>query len=165
MQRIWGDYYAASGDGKRAKQHYADAQLAVGTRSEAEQTALLGARARSTEDFLRSGQQARAIEELRLWQREFPAAKAEGYWSLLYARYWFNRGQYAQTIAQAERLQAVNADSQYLDQLLFLAADSEMHRGRKDRAVATLHSLIKDCPGSPLVETAKKNLELLEKDK
>ena len=57
---------------------------------------------------------------------------------------------------------AVNRDSPYVDQLLLVAADSEMRRGRKDRALATLHSLVKDYPGSPLAPLAKKNIEVLE---
>ena len=93
---------------------------------------------------------------------DFPTEKIEGYLTLLYARYWAGRGKYAQAIAQAEQLLAVNRDSPYVDQLLLLAADSEMRRGRKDRALATLHSLVKDYPGSPLVPLAKKNIEALE---
>jgi len=46
--------------------------------------------------------------------------------------------------------------------LLFLAADCEMRLGRKDRASATLHSLVNDYPGSPLAPLAKKNIEILE---
>ena len=165
LHRVWGDYYAAVGDGKSARQEYLEAERAVGsTRSFIEQAAWRGAHARSTEVFLRERQYQAAFEELRAWQREFPAEKLEGYWSLLCARYWAERGQYAQAIAQAERLQAVNAESPYLDQLLFLAADSEMRRGRKDRALATLRSLLKDCPGSPLAPTAQTNITLLEKE-
>ena len=93
---------------------------------------------------------------------EFPTEKIEGYLTLLCARYWAGRGKYAQAIAQAEQLLAVNPDSPYVDQLLLVAADSEMRRGRKDRALATLHSLLKDYPGSPLAPLAKKNIEVLE---
>ena len=80
----------------------------------------------------------------------------------MYARYWAGRGKYAQAIAQSEQLQAVNPDSPYIDQVLLVAADSEMRRGRKDRALATLHALLKDYPGSPLVPLVKKNIEVLE---
>jgi outer membrane protein assembly factor BamD (BamD/ComL family) len=59
---------------------------------------------------------------------------------------------------------SVNRDSPYADQVLLLAADSEMRRGRKDRALATLHSLLKDYPGSPLAPLAKKNIAALEGD-
>ena len=82
--------------------------------------------------------------------------------TLLYARYWAARGKYAQAVAQAEQLQAVNPDSAYADQILFLAADCELRRGREDRAAATLHSILKDYPGSPLVPTVRKKLEELE---
>jgi outer membrane protein assembly factor BamD (BamD/ComL family) len=83
--------------------------------------------------------------------------------TLLNARYWAGRGKYAQAIAQCEQLQTANPDSPYIDQLMFLSADCEMRRGRKDRAIAALHALLKDHPGSPLVPLAKKNLDALEK--
>jgi tetratricopeptide (TPR) repeat protein len=166
LHRVWGDYYAAVGDGKSARKEYLEAQQAAGSsRSLVEQTAWLGAHARSTEEFLKEKQYVRAIEELRAWQREFPADKLDGYWTLLFARYWAGREKYAEAIAQAEQLQAVNPDSPYNDQLLYLAADCEMHRGRKDRAVATLHSLLKDYPGSPLAPKVKKQIEMLEHEK
>ena len=131
-------------------------------RSLAERTAWLGAHARSTEEFIKEKQFARAAEELDAWQRQFSAEKLDGYLTLLTARYWAGRGKHAQAIAQADRLLAVNPDSPYMDQLLLLAADSEMRLGRKDRALATLHSLVKDYPGSPLAPLAKKNIGLLE---
>jgi tetratricopeptide (TPR) repeat protein len=163
FHRVWGDYYAAAGDGKSARRHYIKAQQAA--RSPigwVERSAWLGAHARSTEEFLKARKHFRAIEELRAWQQQFPAEKLDGYWTLLFARYWANRGLYAQAIAQAEQLQAVNPDSPYIDQLLYLAADSEMRRGRKDRAIATLHSLLKDYPGSPLAAKVKKQIKMLE---
>ena len=163
LHRVWGDYYASVGDGKSARKEYLEAERAAGSsKNFVERTAWLGAHARSTEEFLKEKQYVRAIEELRAWQRDFPADKLDGYWTLLFARYWAGRGKYAQAIAQAEQLQAVNPDSPYIDQLLYLAAESEMRRGRKDRALATLHSLLKDYPGSPLVPAAKKQIETLE---
>jgi TolA-binding protein len=80
----------------------------------------------------------------------------------LYAKYWEARGKYAQAISLAEQLQAINRDSPYVDQLLMLAAKCEMRRDRKDRALATLHSLVKEYPGSPLAETARKHIKTLE---
>jgi len=65
-------------------------------------------------------------------------------------------------VAQAEQLLAVNAVSPYMDQLLWLAAESEQQRGRVDRAVATLESLLDEYPGSPLVPQAKAKIEELE---
>jgi hypothetical protein len=38
-----------------------------------------------------------------------------------------------------------------------------MRRGRKDRALATLHALLQKYPGSPLVPLVKENIEILEK--
>jgi tetratricopeptide (TPR) repeat protein len=163
LHRVWGDYYASVGDGRSARKEYEEAQRAVGsTKNFAERTAWLGAHARSTEEFLKHKQYVRAIEELRDWQREFPADKIDGYWTLLFARYWAGRGKYAQAVAQTEQLQAVNRDSPYIDQLLYLAAESELRRGRRDRALATLQSLLRDYPGSPLVPAAKKQVGRLE---
>ena len=163
LQRVWGDYYAATGDGTSARKAYLEAEQIGGrARSFVADTASRGAHARSTEEFIREKQFSRAAEEIQAWQRDFPAEKIDGYLTLLYARYWAGRGQYAQAIAQSEQLQAVNPDSPYVDQLLLLAADSEMRRGRKDRALATLHSLAKDYPGSPLAPLAKKNIAVLE---
>ncbi|MFZ1936800.1 MAG: PKD domain-containing protein [Thermoguttaceae bacterium] len=163
LHRVWGDYCAATGDGKSARRHYLEAQRAGGLPlGWVERTAWLGAHARSAEEFLKARKHFRAVEELRAWQQQFPAEKLDGYWTLLFARYWAGRGKYAQAIAQAEQLQAVNPDSPYIDQLLYLAADSEMRLGRKDRAVATLHSLLKDYPGSPLAPKVKKQIEMLE---
>jgi len=122
-----------------------------------------GAYTRSTEEFIAEKQYVRAAEELLAWQREFPTEKLDGYLTLLWARYWAGRDKYPQAIAQAEQLQAVSPNSPHVDQLLLLAADSEMRLGRRDRALATLHSLVKDYPGSPLVPLAKKNIKILEK--
>jgi hypothetical protein len=52
-----------------------------------------------------------------------------------------------------------------MDQLLYLAADSSMRLGRKDRALATLHSLVKDYPGSPLAPKVKRQIAILEEGK
>ena len=88
--------------------------------------------------------------------------KTEGYLNLTFARYWAQRQMYPQAIALADQLLAVNADSPYIDQLLLLAADCEVKRGRADRALATLHALLKDYPGSPLVPAVRKNIAELE---
>ncbi len=163
LQRVWGDFYAATGDGRSARNAYLEAQrLLSSSRRFNVETAQRGAHARSTEEFLRSKQYVRAAEEIDSWLREFPAARLDGYPTLLLARYWFGRGRYAQAIAQAEQLHAVSPDSPYIDRLLFLAADCEMRLGRKDRALATLHSLVNDYPGSPLAPRVKKSIEILE---
>ena len=121
-----------------------------------------GAHSRSTENYLRDRQFDRAIAEIRLWESEFPAEKLEGQLTLLYAWYWYERDLYAQAVAQAEQLLAVNGDSPYADQILMLSAQCEVKRGKNDRAVATLRSLVKDYPGSPLVPKAKARIEQLE---
>ena len=69
---------------------------------------------------------------------------------------------YDQAIAQAEQLQAVSPDSPYIDQVLLLAANCEVKRGRTDRALATLHSLKNDYPGSPLIPDVEKRIASLE---
>ncbi len=163
LQRVWGDFYAATGDGRSARNAYLEAQrLLSSSRRFNVETAQRGAHARSTEEFLRSKQYVRAAEELDSWLRAFPVARLDGYPTLLLARYWSGREKYAQAIAQAEQLHTVSPDSPYIDQLLFLAADCEMRLGRKDRSLATLHSLVNDYPGSPLAPLAKKNIEILE---
>ena len=165
LQRAWGDYYAAAGDGKAARNAYVEAERLGGmARPLVETQATRGAHTRSTEEFVKEKQFARAAEELHAWERDFPTEKIEGYLTLLYARYWAARGKYAQAIAQTERLQTVSPDSPYMDQLLMTAADCEMRRGRKDRALATLHSLLKDYPGSPLVPVVKKNIAAIESE-
>lgn len=166
LERVRGDYFAATGDGKAARTAYVDAEKIAGfAKPLVETTATRGARTRSTEEFIKQKELGRAAEELHAWQREFPTEKVEGQLTLLLARYWAARGKYAQAIALAEQLAAVNRDSPYIDQLMLLAADCEMRRGQKPRALATLHSLVKDYPGSPLVPLAKKNIEVLEEKK
>jgi predicted negative regulator of RcsB-dependent stress response len=166
LQRVWGDYYALTGNGPAARKAYQQAEQSLGSpRSFAERTAWRGAHSRSTEEFIRQRQSERAAAQLRLWQREFPAEKIDGYLTLLYARYFAGRKMYAQAVAQAEQLQAVNPASPYVDQLLLLAADCEVKRDRVDRALATLHALLKDYPGSPLIPEVKKNIARLEAEK
>lgn len=164
LQRVWGDYYAAVGNGKDARDAYTTAEQVMGPgRNFIESTAWKGAHSRSAEEFIKSDQFEQAAEELLDWQREYPSEKIGGYLTLLFARYWAARGKDAQAIAQAEQLQAVNPDSAYADQIMFLAADCELRRGREDRALATLHSIVKDYPGSPLVSAVQKKLQELGK--
>ena len=88
--------------------------------------------------------------------------KIDGYITLLYARYWAARQMYPQAIALSEQLLNVAPDSPYADQLLLLAAECEVSRGKVDRALATLHSLLKDYPGSPLVPLVRDRIQRLE---
>jgi len=165
LERVQGDYYAAVGDGNAARNAYATAeQLSASGHNFIERTAWKGAHSRSVEEFIKSNQFDRAAEELQAWQREFPTEKIDGYLTLLFARYWAARAKYGQAIAQAEQVQAVNPDSAYADQILLLAANCELRCGREDRASATLHAILKDYPGSPLVPMIRKKLaELGEK--
>lgn len=166
LQRVWGDYYAATGDGKAARKAYQQAEEILATRQRfIERTAWLGAHSRSTEEFLRQRQLDRAAAEIRTWVRRFPTEKLEGYATLLYAKFWEAQQLYPQAIAQAEQLIAAAPDSPYADQILLLAAECELKRGRTDRALATLRSLVKDYPGSPLVGQAKSMIARLEAGK
>lgn len=163
LRRVWGDYYAAEGKGEEARKAYLEAEARLESkRSNTERIAWQGAHSRSTEQYLKNNELDRAAAELHAWQREFPADKIDGYLTLLYARYWAGRGMYPQAIALCEQLLAVNPASPYIDQLLLLAADCELKRGEPGRAMATLHSLLKNYPGSPLAPGVRKNLEVLE---
>ncbi len=163
LERVLGDYYAATGDGMSARKAYTEAQrLATANRRFIEKTAWQGAHARSAEEFIQQGQLVRAAEEIQAWRRDFPIERLDGYLTLLYARYWAGRGKYAQAVAQAEQLLTANPDSPYADQILLLSADCDLRRGRKDRALATLHALVKDYPGSPWVSQAKQKIASLE---
>lgn len=166
LHRVWGDCRAAAGDGPAARKSYLEAERLIGRPRQFNlETAQRGAHARSTEDFLTSKQYVRAAEELDMWLRRFPAARLDGYLTLLYARYWAGCERHSQAVGQADQLRAVAPDSPYTDQLLILAADCEMRLGRKDRAIATLHALVNDYPGSPLAPLARKNIEILEAEK
>ena len=163
LHRVWGDYYAASGDGQNARKSYNEAEsVLASTRTHIERTAWQGAHSRSTEQFLKSGELDRAARQLRAWQDEFPAEKIDGYLNLVLARYWAGRGEYAQCVALADVQLAVNPDSPHIDQLLVLVADCEVKRGEVDRALAFLNQLLKDYPGSPLVPVVRENIAKLE---
>ena len=163
LQRVRGDYYAATGDGQNARKAYNEAESVLSSpRTHIEREAWKGAHSRSTEQFLKTGELDRAARQLRAWQDEFPADKIGGYLNLMLARYWAGRGEYAQAIALAEAQLAVNADSPYVDQLLLLAADCEVKRGQIDQALAFLNQLLKDYPGSPLVPAVRENIAKIE---
>lgn len=164
LDRVWGDYWALQGDGKAARKAYFQAQTRVNqSRSHVEKTAWRGAHSRSVEQYLKTKDWPRAMQEIQLWQEAFPADKIDGYMALLLARYWNGRGKYANAVALSEQLVAVNPNSPYADQLLLLAAACEKKLEKPQRAEAILQSIIKDYPGSPLLPTAKKMLDELQK--
>lgn len=160
--RVWGDYCAARGDGPAAREAYDQAErLRASGKSLIAQNAWRGAHNRSTEEFLQAGLLDRAAQELCAWQREFPGEKIDGQVTYMCARYWAARKKYEPAIALANQLLTVNADSPYADQILLLAAVCESQRGNPQAASATLHSLLKDYPGSPLVPQAREALDQL----
>jgi PKD repeat protein len=188
LKRVWGDYYAqeaarktdqaeretgdaaakamlaAKKDGEAARKAYREAESLVPARRNAvERVAWQGARGRSTEQYLKTGEYGRAIAEIRQWQDEYPADKVNGYLTLLYARYWTGRGSNGPAIALAGQLAAVNGDSPYIDQLLMLAAECYANDGTADRAIATLERVLKAYPGSPWVPAVKERLEQIQK--
>jgi TolA-binding protein len=159
LYRLRGDWHARQGNAQAARAAYQKAaELRRLGRNTAEQNAWRGARSRSVEAFLRDGQRDRARDELLQWQLDFPADKMEGYLSRLWAQYWVAEKKWARAIAVANDLLAVNPDSPYADQLLFVSASCEERLGRHDRAKAALESLLADYPGSPLVKTARERL-------
>lgn len=163
LQCVWGDYYAATGDGAKARQAYAKAEEVLGTvRSHLERTAWRGAHSRSTEEFLKTGQLERAAGQIRQWQQEFPTDKLAGYLTLLYARYWAARQMYDQVLGLNEQLQNAAPDSPYADQLLLLCAECDWTRGETDRALATLKDFLNKYPGSPLVPVVKDRIQRIQ---
>ena len=163
LARVWGDYYAANGDGQNARKFYTEAEAVLASpRTHIEREAWKGAHSRSTEQFLKTGELERAARQLRAWQDEFPSDKIGGYLNLMLTRYWAGREEYAQAIALAEAQLAVYAASPYVDQLLLLAADCEVKRGQVDQALAFLNQLLKEYPGSPLVPVVRENIAKIE---
>lgn len=163
LKRVSGDLSAVTADGAAARKAYQEAQkLVVSSNNLAQQIAQQGARGRSTEQFLKTEEYARAIAEIRQWQDEFPADKIDGYITLLHARYWHGRDKYPQAIALLGQLSAVNPDSPYIDQLMVLASECHVEMNAADKAIATLQSLLKSYPGSPLVPEVKQRLKDLE---
>lgn len=162
LSRVLGDWHARKGDKAAARAAYARAMTVLDSRKSAvELDAWRGAFSRSTEEFLRDKAYDRAREELRKWQEQFPIDRVEGYLTLLQARYCAARSRWAQVIALAGDLVAINPESAYADRLVYLAAQSEEKQGHGDRARAAYQALITDYPGSPLVKEARTKLGAL----
>jgi PKD repeat protein len=163
LLRVWGDYYAATGDGKAARKCYEGADAATtSSRSLRERIAWLGAHDRSTEDFIVDAEYDRAVAQVHAWEREFPTEKITGQVTYMYARYWAARHLYKQAVAQAQQLRTVSPDSPFIDQTLFIAAACELKSGSPDGALAILYSIKNDYPGSPLVPQVKEQIQKLE---
>lgn len=159
----WGDYFAATREGEKGRKAYAEAaRLLSATQGYSERIAWQGAHSRSVEEYLNQKQYARAIAEIRVWERAFPLEKLDGYLTLKYMRYWAECRKYDQAVALSEQLMNLNPESPYVDQVLMLAAECELQRGKADRALATLQGLLRDQPGSPLVPAVKQRIAELE---
>ena len=74
--------------------------------------------------------------------------------------YWAARGKFPRSIAMANDLLAINPDSPYADRLVFLSGECEEKLGRAGRAKTCYQSLLRDYPGSPLVDQARQKLAL-----
>ena len=163
FHRVQAEFFAESGDGEGARQALGEAtRHAASGMHHAEKIALQGSASRSAEKFLQEKNPDRAIDELRKWQREHPAAVFDGYMTLLFAQYWVVREKYSQAAALADRQIVLNPDSPYIDELLLIAADAQTKAGNKDAAKAYLSSLIKGYPGSPLIPQVTELLKKLE---
>ena len=163
FHRVHAEFLAETGDGEGANKALLEAtRHAASIMHHAERTAMQGSASRSAEKFLQEKNPDRAIDELRKWQRDHPAAVFDGYMTLLFAKYWVVREKYPQAAALADRQIVLNPDSPYIDELLLVAAEAQTKAGKKDAAKAVLNSLIKGYPGSPLVEQAEERLKTLE---
>jgi TolA-binding protein len=161
--RLCGDWHARAGDKKAALVAYDKAGKARSKPGSVEAEARRGAYSRSTEAFLRTRTLDRARDELRRWQEEFPGDTVDGYLSLLLARYYVAAGKLRHAVVVAGDLLAINAESPYADQLLFLAAGCEEKLMRLDQAQASYRALLANYPGSPLVSEARQKLSQLSK--
>lgn len=162
LARVWGDYCAATGDRQTAREAYLQAEkMLVSGKTLIEQSAWRGAHNRSVEEFLQAFEFDRAAPEIHAWERAFPGEKIEGQVTYMHARYWAGREKYGRAIALSNQLLTVNPESPYADQVLLLAALCEAKRGNAKAAAATLSSLVKDYPGSPLVPLAQQSLDRL----
>ena len=115
--------------------------------------------ARHVEDYTRTRDFTSAEEYLEEWGEAFPLDKLEGYWSLLRARLFFDRGQYAQAAGEAAALAKVNPKSNYAPELLMLSADAWEKLRQPPKAADALRQLVKDYPESPLAAEAAKRLK------
>jgi TolA-binding protein len=160
--RVLGDWYARGGNKSDARAEYskADSTRLLDLDS-VKRTAVKGAHSRSAEAFLRSNDLSRAKQELDQWQTDFPGDKAEGYLSLLQVRYQYARQKYAQAMSIANDLLVVNPRSPYADRLVFMTAKCHEATSRIPIAIATHRALVKEYPGSPLVEISKREIERL----
>lgn len=164
IYRVAGEIQASNGESESAMKSFATAEEKIRSRkSYGEKTALQGAFSRSVEGFIREGNLDRAIGELREWQREYPGNAVDGYASLLFAEFWFKKGKYDRAAALADRLIILNPDSGYSDRILNLAAEAKIKAGDKPGALAYLHQILKEYPGSEMIENVKKKIVELEK--
>ena len=136
LQRVWGDYYAATGDGKAARKAYLAAEASPRAKPATSSKAPPG-KARAAVRPKCSSRRSNSIAPPRsfsIGNENIRPKRSKDISTCFYASIFSTAKCTTPAVAQAERLQAVNADSAYVDQILLLAADCELRRGKKDRA-------------------------------
>jgi len=114
--RVRGDLLASRGEADAAREAYRAAERRVATADDyTKRVARGGAYARSTEAFLREGEPQRAIEQLRRWQADFPAAALESQLPLLMAQYWLAVDKKPVAVACCRRLLTLRPNSAYAE--------------------------------------------------
>ncbi len=156
-----GDLARRRGDAAAARTAYQAArQQAISQGWELrERTARDGAFSRSVEDLLRAGDLERAAAMLDDWGVQLPASREDGAAALLRARWRLDSGFADQAIRECEDFVRTASSDPYADQLLLLAAQARHRLKHDDEATTTLQRLIKEYPGSPLTNDARRILQ------
>jgi hypothetical protein len=115
--------------------------------------------ARHVEAYMLADDYTAAQDYLDQWAEQFPAARLEGYWSLLQTQLYMLAEHYADAAMEAEVLVGVNAGSNYGGQLLMLAANAYHRMGMDDEVERTLRAIVDDYSESPYAGEAAEALE------
>jgi tetratricopeptide (TPR) repeat protein len=152
-----GDVYRFLGDTEKAKKAYEDARPRPVDRPGG-MPFLKGDYARHVEEYIRTRDYESADDYLDEWGDAFPLDRLEGFWSLLRARLFFERGQFAQAVREAQVLARGNPTSNYAAEGLMLAADACQRMKQPDKASEFLRQVIKDYPETSFAADAAKTL-------
>lgn len=163
QQRYWrvaGDIAARLGKGDEARAAY---RKAAGLRLAGTAAAIArsGSYGRTIEGFLQEDQLELAALELIRWADEFPQCKLTGFWHLLKAQLHLKEQKPEQALLAVRDGLIVAPDSPYADQLVWLEAEAARQLGDLARARRALEQLVREYPGSPLVEKARQRVESL----